>query len=110
MLELTRRLGESLIIGDDKITVLNITRDQIYLDVNISESLTINLQESVTIRSGIVLTAVKIDKSQVKLGITAPESVAIKREGVPIEINKEDVSSSTFNIIDHTINRKESII
>jgi len=94
MLELTRRLGESLIIGDDKITVLNITRDQIYLDVNISESLTINLQESVSIRDNITVTAVKIDKSQVKLGITAPENVTIKREGVPIEINKENVLSS----------------
>lgn len=83
MLVLTRRLGESIIIGDDIIiTVLNISEDQIYLDVNISESLTINIQESVSIRADIKVKVVKIDKNQVKLGITAPDDVIIKREEV----------------------------
>ncbi len=83
MLVLTRKLGESIIIGDDIIiTVLNINEDQIYLDVNTSESLTINIQESVSIRDDIKVTVVKIDKNQVKLGITAPDDVTIKREEV----------------------------
>ncbi len=43
MLVLTRKLGESIIIGDDIITVLNIKKYQVYLDINVSESLTINL-------------------------------------------------------------------
>ena len=45
MLVLTRRLGESIVVGDDIITVLNIQKHQVYLDVNISESVTINLKK-----------------------------------------------------------------
>jgi carbon storage regulator len=87
MLVLTRRLGESIIIGDDiTITVLNISKDQLDLGVNNSESLTINLQETVSISDGITVTAVKIDKTQVKLGINAPDDVAINRE----EVYKKD--------------------
>ncbi len=82
MLVLTRRLGESILIGDDIITVLNINKDQIYLDFNVSESLTINLHKSVSIRDGIKVTVAKIDESQVKLGIDAPEDVVINREEV----------------------------
>ncbi len=102
MLILTRRLGESLIIGEDRITVLNITRDQIYLDVNISESLTLNLQQSISIRSGITVTVVKIDKSQVKLGITAPDNITINREEVLGRINEANVLSSASSMINHT--------
>ena len=39
MLVLTRTLGESVIAGDDIITVLNISKGQIYIDVNIAERL-----------------------------------------------------------------------
>lgn len=88
MLVLTRKLGESIIIGDDiKVTVLNISDDQIYLDVNIIlESLTIHLQESISIKDDIKITVVKIDKTQVKLGIDAPKNVIINRE----EVYKKD--------------------
>ncbi len=86
MLILTRKLGESVVIGDNIIvTVLNIRKNQIYLDVNISESFTINLQETITIRDGITVKVVKIDKSQVKLGISAPKDVTVNREEVPKE-------------------------
>jgi carbon storage regulator len=95
MLVLTRRLGESIIIGDDIIiTVLNISKDQFYLGVNISESLTINLQETVSIREGITVTAVKIDKGQVRLGIEAPKDITINREEVPKEDQVGNVLSS----------------
>lgn len=83
MLVLTRRLGESLIIGDDiKITVLNIGEDQTKLSVNDSEGMALDLQETTTIKDGITVTLVKIDKAQVKLGIEAPEDVTINREEV----------------------------
>ena len=87
MLVLTRKLGESIIIGDNiNVTVLNISDDQIYLDVNIiSESLTIHLQETISITDDIKITVVKIDKGQVKLGIKAPEDVTVNREEVPKE-------------------------
>ncbi len=86
MLILTRKLGESVVIGDDiKITVLSIGKNQIMLDVNDSGFVTINLQESITIRDDIRITAVKIDKTQVKLGIEAPKDVTVNREEVPKE-------------------------
>ncbi|MBS1257803.1 MAG: Translational regulator CsrA [Candidatus Scalindua arabica] len=85
MLILTRKLNESVVIGEDIITVLNINKCQIYLDVNISECVTINLKESVSIRENTSVTAVKIKEGQVKLGITAPDSVIIRREEVPEE-------------------------
>ncbi len=86
MLVLARRLGESLIIGDDIITVLNINKRQIYLDVNISESFAINLHKSISIKDDITVKVVKIIKGQVKFGIEAPENVTINRE----EVYKKD--------------------
>ncbi len=82
MLVLTRRLEESLIIGDDiKITVLNIDKSHIRLGVNDSDGVIINLQESVSIRDDLKIKVVKIISNQVKLGIIAPNMV-VKREEV----------------------------
>ncbi len=54
MLVLTRRLGESLIIGNyTKITVLNIEKNQIQLCVNDAESITIDKWKSKVIADGI---------------------------------------------------------
>lgn len=50
MLILARRQGESIIGDDIKITVLNIGVDQINLSVNDSEGVTLNLQETITIK------------------------------------------------------------
>jgi Carbon storage regulator (could also regulate swarming and quorum sensing) len=102
MLVLTRKLGESIIIGDDIITVLNIRKHQIYLDVHISDSFTIKLQGSVSIKDGITVKLVKIDKAQVKLGIEAPESVTINREEVYKEDQVGNVLSSNSSVINHT--------
>ncbi len=46
MLVLARRQGESLRIRETKITVLNIYKKRIKLDVNDSEDITINLQKA----------------------------------------------------------------
>ena len=87
MLVLTRRLGESLIIGDDiKVTVLTIDKKQVKLSVNDSEGITLDLQETITIKDGITVKLVKTDKTQVKLGIDAPADVTINRE----EVYKKD--------------------
>ena len=87
MLVLTRRLGESLIIGNDiKITVSNICKNQINLCVNDSQCVIVNLQERISIRDGIIVKVVKTDKAQVKLGIEAPEGITINRE----EVYKKD--------------------
>ncbi len=86
MLVLARRLGESLIIGNDiKIAVSNICKNQINLCVNDSQCVIVNLQESISIRDGITVKLVKTDKAQVKLGIEAPKDVTINREEVPKE-------------------------
>ncbi len=96
MLVLTRRLGESLIIGNDiKITVSNICKTQINLCVNDSQCVIVNLQESISIRDDIIVKVVKIDKAQVKLGIEAPEDVTINREEVYMKDQVGNVLSST---------------
>jgi carbon storage regulator CsrA len=102
MLVLTRRIGERLRIGDDIITVLNISKGQIYIDVNISESLAINLQETVSIRGCVTVKVVKIDKSQVKLEIEAPADVTINREEVYKKDQVGNVLSSNSGVMSHT--------
>ncbi len=101
MLVLTRRIGERLRIGDDIITVLNISKGQIYIDVNISESLAINLQETVSIRGGVTVKLVKADKTQVKLGIEAPADVTINREEVYKKDQAGNVLSSNSGVMSH---------
>ena len=86
MLVLTRRIGESLKIGDDIIiTVLDKCINQIKLSVNDSEGVILDIQETITIKDGITVKLVKIDKNQVKLGISAPKDVTVNREEVPKE-------------------------
>ncbi|MCP5004625.1 MAG: carbon storage regulator [Planctomycetes bacterium] len=46
--------------------------------------LTRRLEESLIIGDGITVKVVKTDKTQVKLGIDAPEDVTINREDVPL--------------------------
>ena len=78
---LTRRLGESLIIGNDiKITVLNICKSQITLSVNDSQCVIVKLQESIPIRDGIIVKVVIIGKTRLKLGVEVPAGVTINRE------------------------------
>ena len=87
MLVLTKRSDESLLIGDDiKITVSNICKNRINLCVNDSLCVIVNLQESISIRDGIIVKVVKTDKAQVKLGIEAPEDVTFNWE----EVYRED--------------------
>jgi len=86
MFVLTRKLGESLLIGDDiKVTVLTIDKKQVKLSVNDSEGISLDLRETTTIKDGITIKLVKTDKTQVKLGIEAPDDVTINREEVPKE-------------------------
>ena len=102
MLVLTRRLNESLLIGDDiKITVLNIGKSQIKLGVNDSEGVTLDLQETITIKDDITVKLVKTDKTQVKLGIEAPENVTINREEVYKKDQVGNVLPSNSDVINH---------
>ncbi len=102
MLELTMRLCESLIIGDDIVTIINIRKNQIYLDVSISESLTINIHENASLRDGITIKVIRIDKDKVKLGIEAPKNVTINREEVYKKDEAGNVPSSNSGVINHT--------
>ncbi len=47
--------------------------------------LTRKLKESILIGDDIKVKIVKIDKDQIKLGITAPDNMIIRREEVPKE-------------------------
>ncbi len=83
MLILTRRQGESLRIGsDNEITVCIIYKTQIKLEINDSEVVTIKLHESISIGDGIIVSLEKTKKSQVQIGIIAPESMKVDREEV----------------------------
>ncbi len=85
MLVLTRREGEGLLIGNDiRITVLIVFENRIKLLLKESENkvMTCHIGATTSIRSGITIKVVDIDKQQVKLGIEAPEDVNINREEV----------------------------
>ena len=74
MLVLTRRIDESLIVGDD-----------------------------------IKITVVKIDNTQIKLGIEAPKDVTIEREEVLKETNKERALSYTSNTINQSFHNNKGV-
>jgi len=81
MLVLARRQGESLKIGNDiEIIVKEITPTHVTLCVNDSGDITIDKYESKVITDGIKITVRKINGTQTKLGINAPESMDIGRE------------------------------
>jgi len=85
MLVLTRRGGESLLIGNDiRVTVLIIFEKRIKLLLKDSGSkvITCHLGATTPIRSDITIKVVDIDQQQVKLGIKAPEDMKIDREGI----------------------------
>jgi carbon storage regulator CsrA len=81
---------------------LNIRKNQIYLDVNISESLTINIHESASLRDGKTIKVIRIDKDKVRLGIEAPKDITINREEVFKEDQVGKVLPSNSGVIDHT--------
>ena len=82
MLTLTRREGESLLIGDIRVTVLIIFEKRIKLLLKDSENkvITCRLGATTPIRDDITVKVVDIDQKQVKLGIKAPNDMKIDRE------------------------------
>jgi sRNA-binding carbon storage regulator CsrA len=82
MLVLTRREGESLLIGNDiRVTVLIIFEKRIKLQLKDLENkvITCRLGATTPIRGDIAVKVVEIDQKQVKLGINAPESMKVDR-------------------------------
>jgi sRNA-binding carbon storage regulator CsrA len=84
MLTLTRREGESLLIGDIRVTVLIIFEKRIKLLLKDSENkvITCRLGATTPIRDDITIKVVDIDQKQVKLGIEAPKDMKIDRDEV----------------------------
>ena len=83
MLVLTRREGESLLIGNDiRVTVLIIFEKRIKLQLKDLENkvITCRLGATTPIRGDITVKIVDIDQKQVKLGIEAPKDLKIYRE------------------------------
>ncbi len=60
------------------------------------------MQETITIKDGITVKLVKIDKTQVKLGIEAPEDVTINKEEVYKKDPVGNVLSSNSGVISHS--------
>ena len=77
---------------------LNICKSQIILCVNDSQCVIVKLQESISIRDGIIVKVIKIDKAQLKLGIDAPADVTINRQEVYKKDQIGNVLSSTSGV------------
>ena len=85
MLVLTRREGQSLLIGNDiRVTVLIIFEKRIKLQLKDLENkvITCHLGATTPIRGDIAVKVVDIDQKQVKLGIEAPKDMKIDRDEV----------------------------
>ncbi|MBT6225512.1 MAG: carbon storage regulator [Candidatus Scalindua sp.] len=90
MLVLTRREGQSLLIGNDiRVTVLIIFEKRIKLQIKDlgNNIITCRLGAITPIRGDITVKVVDIDQKQVKLGIEAPKDMKVDRE----EANKEEI-------------------
>ena len=90
MLVLTRREGQSLLIGNDiRVTVLIIFEKRIKLQIKDlgNNIITCRLGAITPIGGGITVKVVDIDQKQVKLGIEAPKDMKVDRE----EANKEEI-------------------
>ena len=81
MLVLTRRKGQSVIVGHARITLKNIEWNRSRLCINGSEII-IRRLKSVVIKGGIRIQLCKVKKPEIKLCIHAPESMNIIREEV----------------------------
>ncbi|MHC4320725.1 MAG: carbon storage regulator [Planctomycetota bacterium] len=66
------------------------------MSVNDSEGIALDLQETATIKDGITVKLVKIDKTQVKLGIEAPKGVAVNREEAYKKDKENEVLSKCY--------------
>ena len=62
--------------------------------------LTRKLGESIIIYENIQISAIEINKNNIKLGINAPNNVTIYREEVFLKIREENELSSSSGVID----------
>ncbi len=90
MLVLTRRKGQSVLVGNTRITLNKIEWNRVRLCVNGSEIIIRN-QKSAMIKGGIRIKLCMINKTEVRLGIHAPESMHIDR--------KEAVGKENENVL-----------
>lgn len=92
MLILTRRIGESIIIGDNiSLTVSGIKGDLVRITSATPKLLLVTkkVTQSITIGHDITVTILSIKGMQVRLGIDAPRSVSIHREEIYQRIQDE---------------------
>ena len=82
MLVLSRRVGESLIIGDKKVTVLDIGDDSVLLSIDGSEAVTVSKWKRISLADSTSISLEKVNSGQVKLGVIAPDGVMVSREEV----------------------------
>ncbi len=64
--------------------------------------ITRRLGEGIVIGDDIKITIEKINKSQIKLGISAPKDVTVNREEVVKKIKGGNVLTSASGVINHT--------
>lgn len=98
MLILTRRIGESINIGDDiLVTILGVKGNTVRIRTATPELLilTRKLGEDINISNDIIVTILSIKGMQVRLGITAPRSIQVHREEIYLRIQAEKAKLAT---------------
>ncbi len=89
MLILKRTKGQSVLVEDTRITLIKIEWNRVRLCVNGSEIIIRKLKSAV-IKGGIIIKLCEVYKTEIRLGIDAPECMQIDREEM-VRKNKENV-------------------
>lgn len=93
MLILTRRIGETINIGDNiEVTISGIKGNLIRIRTATPELLVVTRKVGETIRIGkdISVTPLSIKGMQVRLGIEAPKDISVHREEIYLRIQAEN--------------------
>lgn len=88
MLVLTRRLGQKIMAGDSPITVVAFGKKFVRIQAG-SRIFSLRVGEGQQVYANVFVTLVDVRFGQIKLGIKAPNHIAIHREEIYQKIKEE---------------------
>jgi carbon storage regulator len=98
MLILTRRIGETIIIGDNiEVTISGIKGNLIRIRTATPELLVVTRKvgEPINIGKDISVTPLSVKGMQVRLGIEAPKDISVHREEIYLRIQAENNNTAS---------------